>query len=1218
MLTIHFANRPESLEALLTTALGEHSASPFTADEVIVPSAALRRRLTLLLAQQHGVCAQVRFSYLAQWLWQQAARVRSATTGEPALAQPPLQAEPLAWRVFAALADTAWVAAQPRLNAYVTQADAVTRFDLAQRLAGLLGQYSTYRPHWLAAWSAGQLALPPSPSTVDEAWQATLWRRLAAELSPAPDVARLLNPLGPALPPGTLLPATTGLPAAAHLFCLPAIAPVHLALLQQLGRWIDLHVYALNPCQQYWFEVIDPRRLAHLAARGRAAHQEVGNRLLAGWGQQAQAQLAGLIDSCGDAVIDEAHYTPHPGSHRLAALHNAILDLTELAPRSLPLRDDDRSIEVHVCHSLTRELEVLQDTLLSLLAAPDAPAPGEILVVMPDLETGAPLIDNVFGTAPRARAIPFTITGQAVSQVNAPARALLAALALAGSRGAVSAVFGLLQQPVVARRFGLDDEGLARVHRWLQDSGVHWALDAEHRAALGLPADARYSLADGLERLFLGYTLPSTAADKLLAPFDGLLPAGGAEGTAALALGALWRFADLLARLQSRLSRPLLPADWARLLTGLVDSLLQPDPSELDDLAELRAAIGTLAGQWQQAGLALALPADVVRQALAQVLDDPARGGVPTGRVTFSSMSPLRGLPYRVVCVLGLNDGGYPTAQRPAEFDLMAAAPQAGDRQRRSDERNLFLDLLLAARDRLHLSYTGRSVRDNAPLPPSVLVAELLETLLPALDAPPDQAHDRLVVEHPLQAFDPSLFDTATDPRKRSHQHDYAAALAAARTAPGAGAPLQPAVRPASAGGTATGARASGTAAAAGGTAAGAGADKPSDTRADKEAENTTDRATDRAAALAATRSADRAADTPTDGSADNSADSAADSAPDSSADDDDDDSAVDPAPPFFSRPLAPPAAEARRLTLDDLQRFFRHPSRHLLQRRLGLSLRRPDEALDDDEPFLPGFAARQALAQRLLPALHAGADEAALRALAAACTELPIGLAGQHYINTELPLLRQHGQALAALTAPPTLPPHLAVFDLDLAGSRWTIDLALADLRPEGLVRQRYADASAGDYLASWIDHVALCACAPAGVAGSTVWQGRDGPFHFRPCDDPLAVLQTLVRLYAEGSVAPLYFFPRTAWAWLRPGGSLAQASQAWTVSPRRPFAEQGDAAHRLALRGLPDPLGEGRPGFEANARAVIEPLLQCLDDPRFGGGGEAAGEAAGERDGA
>ena len=141
------------------------------------------------------------------------------------------------------------MAAQPRFSAYVAQAEAVTRFDLAQRPAGLFDQYNTYRPEWLAAWSDHRLALSAGPAAVDDAWQAALWRRLAAELSPTPDEARLLNPLGPVLPPGTVLPAEAGLPASAHVLCLPTNAPVNLALLPQLGRWIDLHVFAMNPCR---------------------------------------------------------------------------------------------------------------------------------------------------------------------------------------------------------------------------------------------------------------------------------------------------------------------------------------------------------------------------------------------------------------------------------------------------------------------------------------------------------------------------------------------------------------------------------------------------------------------------------------------------------------------------------------------------------------------------------------------------------------------------------------------------------------------------------------------------------------------------------------------------------------------------------------------------------------------------------------------------------
>ena len=1159
MLTIHFSNRYESLAALLTTALGQHAGGLFTPDELIVPSAAVRRQLTLGLARQHGVCANLRFSYLAQWLWLQAGRVLDAVApvqagASVALAGSPWQPGPLAWRVYAALADSAWLVGQPRLAAYLAQADTVTRLDLAQRVAGLLDQYGTYRPDWLQAWAAGERALPESTASAaspDEAWQAALWRRLVAELpaelAPAA-AASALQRLS--LSPAAV--AAAGLPAVAHVFCLPTIAPVHLALLQQLGRWIDLRIYALNPCQEYWFEVVDRRRLSHLAARGQAAHQEVGHRLLAGWGQQAQAQLAGLVDACGDAVVDDNHYTPYgsPGAAAtlLSHLQNSILAMADLAPRSVPLRADDRSIEVHVCHSLTRQLEVLQDTLLTLMAQPDAPAPGEILVVTPDLEAAAPLIDSVFGTAPRDRALPYTVTGQAVSQVNAPARALLAALALAGSRCTASTVFGLLQQPVVARRFGLDEDDLAQVQRWLLAGGVHWALDAGHRAALGLPAVARHSLADGLDRLFLGYALPSQAQ----APFDGRLPAGVAEGTGALPLGALWRFAELLHQLQLRTGQPLLPSAWPPLLDGLIDGLLLPAPHELDDAAELRAAVRALASGWQTAELDVPLPLAVVQQALTQALDEPARGGVPTGRITFSSMSSLRSLPYRVVCLIGLDDGAFPSAQRPAEFDLMAQAPRRSDRQRRTDERNLFLDLLLAARDRVHLSYTGRSVRDNAALPPSVLVSDLLETLQPALDAETAAAHAHLVVAHPLQAFDSGLFEAGADPRLRSHHREYALALSAAQAGatPGAGAAAGTATAPPSASATAV-------------------------------AFDTADAADTNAAAAVAE---------PDDGNGDGGSSPA-----------DDDDNTPEPTPAFFARPLAPPPAEWRQVSLDRLQRFFRHPSRFLLQQRLGLVLRQPDEALDDDEPFLPDRHARTALARRLLPALASGADAAALQALAEAGTELPDGLPGQQLITTELPWLRQFAQALAEHSQAPLLPPHAADVEFNIAGERWSLQVTLADLRPNGLLRHRYDEARAGDYIGAWIAHVALCACAPAGVAGQTRWLGRDGPFSYRPCEDPITVLHTLLGLYAQGVNEPLYFFPRSAWARLKPGGTLAKAQGVWRASARQPFAEQADAAHRLVLRGLPDPLGaEGLRRFETTAHAVIDPLLACLDDPR------------------
>jgi exodeoxyribonuclease V gamma subunit len=273
-------------------------------------------------------------------------------------------------------------------------------------------------------------------------------------------------------------------------------------------------------------------------------------------------------------------------------------------------------------------------------------------------------------------------------------------------------------------------------------------------------------------------------------PFQGRLPAGDAEGSGALTLGVFWRFVDALKALRDRVAHAVDPADWPAILADALRDFVAPADADLEDLREVDEAISRLAGQWRASQLALPLPLDVVRAALEQALDDPARGGVPTGMITFAAMSSLRNVPFRVICAIGLDDGAFPTASRPAEFDLMTFSPRRGDRQRRLDERNVFLDLLLAARERVHLSYAGRSVRDNSSRPASVLVSELLETLLPALAPAPADAASRararaaVVIEHPLQPFAAAAFDVASDPRVRSFQADYAAALRQSLAAP--------------------------------------------------------------------------------------------------------------------------------------------------------------------------------------------------------------------------------------------------------------------------------------------------------------------------------------------------------------------------------------------------------------------------------------------------
>ncbi len=778
MLHITFSNHLEFLLTALLQRLQQTPASPFTPEEIIISSAAMRRKIDLAITDAMGICANVQFSFLARWLWQQIGSGLHEDDDTPFA--PPV----MAWRIFVLFDDALLVAAHPRLLRYLQQADAVMRFDLATRTAKLFDQYLTYRADWIAQWSRGELVALTGASeaqVADQRWQAALWQRLQKDLGGerrylSPEVLRDFTRVQAQR---TDADSQTNAPHVIHIFGLPTIAPVHLEALRELGKHIEIQLYLLNPCQEYWFDIVAPRRLSYLALQGSLQHHDVGNRLLATWGRQTQAQIDLVFETDVAATVDDSGFMVNPHACLLAQVQNAILDLVDLAPSSIALATDDRSIEIHSCHSLTRELEVLQDQLLALFAQADAPVPADVLVMVTNLDDSAALIDAVFGSVPFARRIPYTITGRAAIKSNVAGQALLAVLALATSRMTANDVLALLQQPIIGRRFGFGSSELDLLHDWIDQAGIRWGLNAAHRASVGVPAVSANTFDDGVSRLLLGYALPNTIA----APFAGSVPAVGIEGSDTTVLGNFWHCLHLIEGLHIELTRPRTALDWQAFLLHVVDNFLSPDNEQIDQLDAVKDCLRTLHDQLRRADVQSQLPHDVVRAALTALLDDPLPGGVPTGSVTFASMTSLRSLPYQVICAIGLNDGVFPATERAIEFDLMQLAPRRGDRQRGADDRNLMLDLILSARRRLYLSFTGHGIRDNAAMPPSVLIADLLDYLVPAIatdanDAPQlAAARKRLLVEHPLQPFAAAYFTARGDARVTSSNSEYCEAL---------------------------------------------------------------------------------------------------------------------------------------------------------------------------------------------------------------------------------------------------------------------------------------------------------------------------------------------------------------------------------------------------------------------------------------------------------
>lgn len=745
----------------------------FAKRQVIVPSVGIKRDIQLAVARDTGICALLDCPFLGQWLWDQIGRF------VPVPAVSPFSPQRMTWRLYRILGDANFVGKQPRLQSFLSAADSIMQLELAERVAGLFEQLLTYRPEWLDSWANGKAAASPKTqiTTLDEAWQSALWRRILLDLGTEGGVGIKIG-MGRQHPVSHFFTAieadqqaTAKLPESVQIFALHTLPPLYLQMLERLSAYIDIDLYLLNPCAEYWFDIVDPKRLKRLAAQGTLDFHETGNRLLASWGKQTQSML-GLVFEQTSLVEASASFVVPPIHTLLGYVQSSILHLQPLE-QGPTFSDSDRSIEVHVCHSLFRELEVLHDRLLGLrIDLPDLQA-DQILVVLPDLNAAAPLIDAVFGSR---GGLPYNITGRPSSYSNPVVRSLLAIVDAVSARLLASQGIALLRDPLIARQFGFDEENVEWLIQALQEAGLRWGLDGAHKVCYGLPNVPRHTWQDALSRLLLAYACPSDDQSYAANPFIGQLPSGSISASQAKILGLLWRFLEQLKYLVRQLQRPHTAVEWQEIWLNILSSCLAPNENEIEDACAVRESIADLAIAMNEgevnANTPFTFPLSVARAALAKALDASPRGGISGNAITFAPLASLRNLPFRVVCVLGLNDGIFPSQQRPLEFDLLAAQYRPGDRQRQIDERNLFLDLLLAARDNLHLSYTGRSQRDDSVLPPSILIAELLETIA---DAAPEKAQ-HCVLQHPLHSFSRRYFETRQDPRLFSFdQADLAA-----------------------------------------------------------------------------------------------------------------------------------------------------------------------------------------------------------------------------------------------------------------------------------------------------------------------------------------------------------------------------------------------------------------------------------------------------------
>ena len=785
LIALH-SNRTEMLADTVFAWLRQRPLAPLEEDIVLVQSNGVAEWFKMALARSGGVCAAVRVELPSRFLWR---TYRQVLGREQVPAQSPVDKTALTWRLMHLLPGLLEVPGFAPIAGFLRPGEPDRLLQLASRLADLFDQYQVYRPDWLTAWGAGNdtLAAPGRPDVAlsdDQRWQPLLWRAVLDTLDERERSAIRPNVHQRAL--DVLLGAGALAQPVARRVVLFGTSHVPLPVLQTLaalGGHSQVLLAIPNPCRFHWADIMDGRELLRMERRrqplrgGRDladlpledmhAH---AHPLLAAWGRQGR-DFVRQLDEFDDAQQAQQHFAmPRidlfgeeevPDAPLLDQVQQRIRDLVPLAEHPAQTADAlDRSIVFHQAHSALREVEVLHDQLLEMLAQPPGGVPlqpRDVVVMVPAIDAMAPAIRAVFGQYGRydARFIPFDIADLSARASSPLVSALEWLLRLPQQRCRLSELRDVLGVPAVAARFGVAPDALARLTQWMAGAGIRWGLNEEQRAGLGLPAcGAQNTAAFGLRRMLLGYASGGVA-------FAGLEPYSEIGGLEAELAGALASFLQRIEQWRAQAMVAATPAQWAERGRALLADLVQPtDDADRETLAALDSALTRWQDACAQAQFAEPVPLAVARKAWLDTLEEPLLNQrFRAGGVTFCTLMPMRAIPFEVVCLLGMNDGDYPRRTPRSDFDLMGLAGQSrpGDRSRQSDDRQLMLEALLSARRVLYVSWTGRSVRDNSEQPPSVLVSQLRDYLAAGWGG--DVLAQR-TTEHPLQPFSRRYFES--------------------------------------------------------------------------------------------------------------------------------------------------------------------------------------------------------------------------------------------------------------------------------------------------------------------------------------------------------------------------------------------------------------------------------------------------------------------------
>lgn len=770
MFHLYYSNKLSSHKTMLVRLLEVAPLSdPFKKEIILVQSVGMAQWLQMQIAESTSIAGNFEFPFPTSFLWQQ---YRLLFPGLPK--ENIFDRQITTWRLMRIIPDVLEQAEFKPLRSYLKkQKDQFKLFQLSSKIADLFDQYLVYRPNWLIGWERNDIQtifneIKSCPTAIDDEdllqnlqWQAKLWNELVADIKKDTEEAifnashrayvyqQYLTKLN-----NLTLQEKALLPTRIIIFGISSLPSHQIQLFKTLSEHCDIHLFFLNPNKFYWGDANEDKMIEKLALKQKISDEEFEqllsqrhNPLLSMWGKQGRDFLNLLTEQeLNEITAFEDNEDP---TNLLDQVKQSILDYENFS--TLNWQKNDHSIQIHSCHSMMREVEVLHNQLLTILSENTSFSPKDIIVMSPDIEKYVPYIRAVFSRYryKDERYIPYTISDQKNSKVSPIIASFLTLLSLPESQFRAEQILDLLDVREIQLKYGFSEQDISILRNWVQKSGIRFGLYKDN-----LQWHNYNSWENGLDRLLLGVSLTDSHI------WQETIAVNESYGLISELTGKLAYFVEQLEQVYTFLLNPQTLDDWYEKLQKWLKDFYQDNKESSNTIYQIQQAIEAIISRIQSTHFDQLINAEVMKMIFQQHLDnEESHLNFLAGKVNFCTLLPMRAIPFKVVCLLGMSEENFPRQQAINSFDLMQYQPKKGDRARRDDDRYLFLESILSAQNVLYISYIGQGLNNNQQKLPSTLVSQFIDYIIEhhQEEKVRELLAQKLIIKHPMMVFSPQL-----------------------------------------------------------------------------------------------------------------------------------------------------------------------------------------------------------------------------------------------------------------------------------------------------------------------------------------------------------------------------------------------------------------------------------------------------------------------------